>query len=60
MTWQLNAACDSGLDPSSLKEIIGTICKTPMGSGDLFFVMHQCNFLSLLVYCDYVWENNLT
>lgn len=34
MTSQLNVACDSRLDPSSVKGNIGTIGKTPLGSED--------------------------
>ena len=48
MPQQINAACNSGLDPSSLKEIIGTICKTPVGSGDLLLVMNTSVLISLL------------
>ena len=41
-------SCNSGLDPSSLKEIIGTICKIPVGSGDLLLVMNASVLISLL------------
>ena len=47
MPQQINAACNSGLDPS-LKEITGTICKTPVGSGDLLLVMNTSVLISLL------------
>ena len=48
MPQKLNAVCNSGLDPSSLKEIIGTICKMPVGSGDLLLVMNTSVLISLL------------
>ena len=42
MTSQLNATCDSKMDPFAIQDFMGTTGKILLGYGDEIIMLYQC------------------